>query len=331
MKQQPSSHQEQKTSWKFLSYLEHVPPQGLRYHVIFPSKIELVLLDALAVAESSHSVSIERAPVEFSFYLEGHTSGMLQYSLQRQEEIVCVPGLSLLTFLPQSQCHFWLAGRQRYRVLNIYIPPEIFLEKFANQFNHLPHSLAKILETSKQQPYTKKFLMSYQLRILIEQLFCCPYQGVLQQLFLEAKTMEIIVRYLWELAQRPVQSSCFPLRPPEREQVHGVRDILLSDLANPPSLTMLAKAVGLNPNKLNQVFRQEFGMTVFAWYRMTRIERCRELLEQGQLNIDETAQALGFHDTPHFIRLFKQYFGKTPGKYLKDRLPESFPLEKGKK
>ncbi len=318
MEQQPSSHQEQKTSWKFLSYLENVPPKGMKYHIVFPSKIEMVLLDALSVTESSHRVSIDRAPVEFSFHLAGYSQGTIHHHLRKKERFVCTPGSSFLTFLPQSQCQFQLVREQRYRILNIYIPPEIFLEKFAPSSKQLPFNLTRILETNRQ-PCNQKLPMSGQLKALIEQLFCCPYQGILQQLFLEAKTMEIIVRHLWELARCPAQPSCPPLRPSERERVHGARDLLLSDLAHPPSLTILARAVGLNPNRLNQGFRQEFGMTVFAWYRMTRIERCRKLLEQGRLNIDETAQALGFHDTPHFIRLFKQYFGKTPGKYLRDQ------------
>ncbi len=318
MEQQPSSYQEQKTSWEFLSYLEKVPPQGMKYHIVFPSKIELVLLDALSVTESSHSVAIERAPVEFSFHLAGYSQGTIQHYLRKKESFVCTPGSSFLTFLPESHCQFQLVKEQRYRILNIYIPPEVFLEKFASSSKQLPLDLTRILETNRQ-PCNQKLPMSGELKALIEQLFCCPYQGVLQQLFLEAKVMEIIVRYLWELTQCPAEPSYAPLRPSERERVYGARDLLLSDLAHPPSLTMLARAVGLNPNRLNQGFRQEFGMTVFAWYRMTRIECCRKLLEQGRLNIDETAQALGFHDTPHFIRLFKQYFGKTPGKYLRDQ------------
>ncbi|PIE74280.1 MAG: hypothetical protein CSA19_00555 [Deltaproteobacteria bacterium] len=43
------------------------------------------------------------------------------------------------------------------------------------------------------------------------------------------------------------------------------------------------------------------------------------LLEQGQLNIDETAQTLGFHDTSHFIRYFKRHCGKTPGIYAREK------------
>ncbi len=318
MPQQSLFTRRQKISWKFLSKLEKIPLHGLRSHVVFPSGIELVFLDALSVTESSHRVSIDRAPLEFSFHLAGYSQGTIQYHLRKKDSFICTPGSSFLTFLPQSQCQFQLVKEQRYRILNIYIPPEIFLEKFASSSNQLPLNLTRILETN-QQPCNQKLPMSGQLKALIEQLFCCPYQGVLQQLFLEAKAMEIIVRHLWELTRYPAQPSWPPLRPSEREQVYGARDILLSDLAHPPSLTMLARAVGLNPNRLNQGFRQEFGMTVFAWYRMTRIERCRKLLEQGRFNIDETAQALGFHDTPHFIRLFKQYFGKTPGKYLREQ------------
>ncbi|PIE70580.1 MAG: hypothetical protein CSA22_06890 [Deltaproteobacteria bacterium] len=320
MPQRSLSNQEKKTSWKFLSDLEKNTPHGVRYHVLFPSQIEIVLLDIVSVTAQLQRVSIDdRAPLEFSFHLTGYSQGTIQYALQKKDYFVCVPGTSFFSFLPQSHCQFQLAKGERYRILNIYIPPELFLEKFGPQLEQLPCGLSRILEAGKQQPYNQRLPMSVQLRALIEQLFCSPYQGVLQELYLEAKTMEIMVRHLWELAQRPVENHAPSLGPSERNQIHGARDILLGDLANPPSLTLLARAVGLNPNKLNQGFRQEFGMTVFAWYRMTRIERCRELLEQGQLSVDETAQALGFHDTPHFIRLFKQYVGKTPGRYLRDR------------
>ncbi len=319
MMSQDESCQSEKTSWRFLTKLEKMPSQGQKYHVIFPSKIEMLFLDAVSGTQGQTFVDIDQAPIEFSFYLSGCFEGNLQYSLQRREEIVWTSGLSQLSFLPQTRCRFTLEENQHYRVLNIYIPPEIFWKQFKSQLDCLPRKLARILESGKQHPYNEMIPMSCQLRTLVEELFQCPYQGVLQQLYLEAKTMEIVVRHLWELARLPVQAPCLSLGHSERAQIHEARAILLRDLANPPSLDMLARAVGVNPNKLNQGFRQEFGMTVFAWYRKTRIQHACELLRQGQLNIDETAQALGFHDTPHFIRHFKQHFGKTPGMYLKEQ------------
>ncbi len=288
--EQHFSRQPQETSWEFVTQLQELPPQGKKWHVIFPSRIELVLLDVVSVTQRTYQIAIDQAPLEFSFYFAGHCEATLHYSLQRQEKMICTAGSSLVS---------------------------VFLETFDNQFDFLPHDLVKILATNKHSPYLRTLPMSGQLRALVEQLVDCPYQGVMQQLYLEAKTMEILVRHLWELTRAPQHKACCPLRPCERDQIHRAQDILLRDLAHPPSLDRLAKAVGLNPNKLNKGFRQEFGMTVFAWYRMTRIQRSRELLKQGQLNIDETAQALGFYDTSHFIRLFKQHFGQTPGMFVK--------------
>ncbi len=316
--QEPSS-QPKETSWSFLRKLEKISPQGQKYHVIFPSKIEVILLDFVSVAQSLHSVSIDQAPIEFSFHLAGCAEGVAQYSLQRKEEFICTPGSSFLSFLPETRCRFQVGEKQPYCIVNIYIPREILRETFEAQLHQLPRNLARILESGKQYPCNQRFPMSCKLRALVEELFQCPYQGIMQQLYLEAKIMEIIVRHLWELARLPSQNPCLSLGHSERDQIHKARAILLRELANSPSLDMLARAVGINPNKLNQGFRQEFGMTVFAYYRKIRIQHACTLLEQGQLNIDETAQELGFHDTPHFIRHFKQHFGKTPGMYLKEQ------------
>ncbi len=308
--QQQFSHHLRETSWRFLTKLDEVSHPGQKHHIIFPSGIELVLLDFVATG-GTHQVSIDQAPVELSFHLAGHAHGTMRYSQQSREEF--------LAFLPQTECRFQLVEKQHYRVLNIYISPEVFWEKFIGEPDCLPPELAKILESGKQQSYNRISSMSCQLKTLVEQLFYCPYQGTMRQLYLEAKTVEVIIRHLWELSGIPLQNSSFSLSCSERDKIYGAKELLLRNLAEPPSLDMLARAVGLNPNKLNKGFRQEFGMTVFAWYRKARIQQACALLEQGQLNIDETAQTLGFHDTPHFIRHFKRYCGKTPGIYAREK------------
>jgi AraC family transcriptional regulator len=47
------------------------------------------------------------------------------------------------------------------------------------------------------------------------------------------------------------------------------------------------------------------------------MEQAEKILSQGTMNVDETAYTLGFHDTAHFIRQFRQHYGTTPGTYLK--------------
>ncbi len=319
MMSRDESYQSREASWRILTESEELMPFGKQCHVFFPSGVELVLLDFVSLAHSTHTFFIDKSLLEFSFHLQGCSQGILQ-DLKKQEIIAVSPGISVLSFCPQSEWETRLLEQQRYRILNIYIPPDFFWKKFGQQLDQLPRELLQMVESGSCQPYHQLSSMSSHITALVEELFHCPYQGAMRQLYLASKAMEIILRYIWELAGEKHANSCLSLSgSSEREQIHGARQILMQNLSNPPSLATLARKVGMNPNKLNQGFRQEFGMTVFAWYRMTRIQRSCELLQQGQLNIDETAQSLGFHDTPHFIRHFKKHFGKTPGRYLKER------------
>ncbi len=171
-------------------------------------------------------------------------------------------------------------------------------------------------------PFILKRKISPMTRLTVNQIFNCPYKGALRKLYLECKSMELLVCQLGDMAQEPVHNaSYFSLHSLDRERIHFAREILTRDMGQPPSLHELAKKSGLNENKLNQGFRQEFGMTVYQYYQQYRIICSQELLDEGRLDLDEIAQVLGFSDTSHFIRQFKRYFGITPGAYLKSGLP----------
>lgn len=108
-----------------------------------------------------------------------------------------------------------------------------------------------------------------------------------------------------------------PRRPPpgnEPRAVARARELLESQLADPPSLEALAAAVNLSPFHFARVFRQATGLPPHAWLKQRRLSRARELLKSG-LPASEVAFALGFADQSHLSRQFKQAYGVTPGAY----------------
>ncbi|MCO7520259.1 MULTISPECIES: AraC family transcriptional regulator [unclassified Pseudomonas] len=96
--------------------------------------------------------------------------------------------------------------------------------------------------------------------------------------------------------------------------VTRARELLESQLADPPSLETLATAVNLSPFHFARVFRQATGLPPHAWLKQRRLARARELLKSGQPAL-EVAFLLGFADQSHLSRQFKQAYGVPPGAY----------------
>ena len=110
----------------------------------------------------------------------------------------------------------------------------------------------------------------------------------------------------------------YPLRSADIERIHEAKDILISNMQNPPSLFDLARQVGLNDYKLKIGFRQVFGTTVFGYLRECRMERARLLFEERKLNVAEVAFAIGYTHLGHFADSFKKQFGIKPSSYLSE-------------
>ncbi|WP_028696444.1 helix-turn-helix transcriptional regulator [Pseudomonas cremoricolorata] len=118
------------------------------------------------------------------------------------------------------------------------------------------------------------------------------------------------------LVQRHAQGPGLNLAAPGREPlaVARARELLDSQLANPPSLEALASAVNLSPFHFARVFRQATGLPPHAWLKQRRLSRARELLRHATSAL-EVSCLLGFADQSHLTRQFKQAYGVTPGAY----------------
>ncbi len=151
----------------------------------------------------------------------------------------------------------------------------------------------------------------------VQEILNCPYQGSLKRLYLESKTLELIAHNLAQLVMgKNEHNKPFTLLPGDIECVRKARDVLIRNLENPPSLSELARQVGINKNKLNQGFRQTFGTSVFEYLRIRRLERSKELLKSKAKNVTEVAFEVGYAQQSNFTRAFKKHFGTNPTDYL---------------
>ena len=308
------------TSWDFVAAIETFPSQNYQ-HIALPSGVEILSMEFETSISMGFNVSMDHAPITFAFHLAGHGSSHLSYSSAKNQIMIAEPGKVIISFNPETNCRTNLLDQQHYRVVNIYISPSQLFTQLEEQLDQVPYALHSVLENpdfySHHTPYNHAFNMSPHTIMLLDQIYNCPYHGVLRKIFLESKSMELIVRQLWEITQAPLIKKNRQLTPIDISRIHDAKEMLIGDFKNPPSLKELAKRAGLNDTKLKQGFRQVFGITAYECFRRHRINKAREMLREGKFNVDEVSYLLGFHDTPHFINRFRNYFGTTPGKYIK--------------
>lgn len=89
-------------------------------------------------------------------------------------------------------------------------------------------------------------------------------------------------------------------------------DILTSDPCHPPTIKTLSQMVFLNEQKLKAGFSAKYHMSISAYTQSLRMTMAENLLSTTELSIDEISKKVGYHHSGSFVKMFKQYHGKTP-------------------
>lgn len=69
------------------------------------------------------------------------------------------------------------------------------------------------------------------------------------------------------------------------------------------------------PYHLSRLFKKENGITIMEYQHQVRMEESLYLIKNEQIPISIIAKKVGYKTTSHFIKHFKDYYGKTPKKF----------------
>lgn len=111
------------------------------------------------------------------------------------------------------------------------------------------------------------------------------------------------------------QLSIEPHRDKEKSQV---LQFMATEYKNPDmSLEFAVARLGINRAKINELLKDELGMTFNAYLNKLRLaEAARLLSRQGDINVTEIAFLVGYNNVSYFGKLFKNEYGCTPGKFV---------------
>jgi DNA-binding response OmpR family regulator len=91
--------------------------------------------------------------------------------------------------------------------------------------------------------------------------------------------------------------------------------VIDAHLADLPSLPEIARAAGTYRERLNALFHERLGRSVFDHVRERRFERAAQLLKETDLDVNAIARLVGFQNARNFSTAFKERSGATPLAY----------------
>lgn len=79
----------------------------------------------------------------------------------------------------------------------------------------------------------------------------------------------------------------------------------------------LASKCGLTKYYFLKKFRKIEGVTPYQYILKLKMEKAREIISSGSIQLIDVAYSLGFSDQSHFTNSFRKYFGEPPGSFKK--------------
>jgi AraC-like DNA-binding protein len=104
------------------------------------------------------------------------------------------------------------------------------------------------------------------------------------------------------------------VEPHRDKEKNAVLRYMATEYANPDlSVEIAISAIGINRAKINNILKEEIGLTFSAYLNKLRLtEAARLLMEKPGANVAEIAFSVGYNNVSYFNKLFKQEYGCPP-------------------
>ncbi len=261
----------------------------------------------------------DQAPVSFCYNLTQKARCTVLNGGKAQKTFERRAGDGVLAYLPQTRGLLESPQGENVLGISLYFPIDIFMDLFCVTDRLLGSFHARTDGSPPGATFYHQTAFEPETRLVLWQILQCPYGGRVRELFLEAKSLELVAMKLAELdpASRGQDAE---LNQRAVDRVREAHQILVDQMADPPSLTQLGRMVGLNRNKLNHGFKRLYGDTAFNLLRKARLAKASSLLQNTELSLAEIAFSVGYNSQANFTTAFRQHFGQPPNNVRKNGL-----------
>ena len=247
--------------------------------------------------------------IQFHFGIKGNAKFIFNqgnYALDLKEE------KSLLLDNPQKELPLNLELLPNSWAISVIVSIKKFHALFSSEANYITF----LSSENKDKKYYKEDNISPSMAIVLSQLFHYNLHPSIKNLYYKGKGYELLSLYFNRTEDPNAEQCPFLIDEDNVFKIKKAKEIVIANMAEPPTLQELADEIGLTLKKLKMGFKQIYGDTVYGFLFDYKMDYARKLLDSGSYNVNEVGLKIGYSTGSHFIAAFKKKFATTPKKYL---------------
>lgn len=219
---------------------------------------------------------------------------------------------SIILYNPQRKLPIDLEIYPKTTLISLIISIEKFHSLFSKEASYIPF----LSEDNSNKKYYDDVEIKPTVLIVLQQIINSNINSSIRDLYVKGKVYELLSLHFQHDESNLAEYCPFLVDEQNVQKIRKAKDIIIANMAEPPSLQELANEIGLNIKKLKEGFKQIYGDTVYSFLFDYKMEHARRLLESNQHNVNEVGLKVGYSTASHFIAAFKKKFGTTPKKYV---------------
>ncbi len=252
---------------------------------------------------------IDLSYIQFHFCLKGRAKFIFnegRYALDVNDEN------SLLLYNPKLDLPLNLELQPQSWMVSVVMTIREFHSLFSTEADYI-HFLSGDNKDTKhyaQEP------VSPAMAVILSQIVNFNLHPSIKELYMKAKVYELMALYFNKGGEADMENCPFLVDEDNLRRIRKAKEIIIAQMAEPPTLAELSEQIGLPLKKLKEGFKQVYGEPVYGFLFEYKMEFARKMLESGQYNVNEVGHRVGYSTASRFIAAFKKKYGTTPKKYL---------------
>ena len=273
---------------------------------------QLTLLKIIGKDNGKNNIfydKLDASYIQFHFCISGSITFNYNkgaYNLKLDE------GKFLTLYNPEKHLTIDASVAKNSKVISILIPIVEFHKLFSSSSSDIPFFENKSLN---QKHYSEN-LISNSILIVLNQIIKNDMDNSTRSLLYKAKIYELFSLIFKKTKEIDLDQCPFLNNDENLKKIAKAKDVILKDIKNPPSLIELSKTIDLSLKNLKKGFKEIYGKPVYKYLFDFKMERAKQLLSNGNLNVNEVSYDLGYSSSSHFIAAFKKKYGITPRTYI---------------
>lgn len=252
---------------------------------------------------------IDSSYIQIHFCLKGKAKFIFnqgRYAIEVSDEN------SILLYNPQTDLPLNLEVAPDTSMVSVIMT----IRKFHSLFSREADYIHFLTEENRDKKYYNREDINPAMAVILSQVINFNLHPSVKELYIRSKVYEILALYFNRSTDAETENCPFLVDEDNVRRIRQAKEIIIAQMAEPPTLTELSQQIGLPLKKLKEGFKQIYGEPVFSFLFEYKMDYARKMLESGQYNVNEVGHRIGYSTASHFITAFKKKYGTTPKKYL---------------